>query len=88
MNIDNRLVKVSIDEVQEPKYGQSVITDSWWVAKDGHVLGFKPFGPNSKGRPTPQCNRDKRVAEKVLAPMYPGYELVYLPVAYWQAHTD
>lgn len=88
MQIDERFIRVSIEELTTPKSGHVVIADSWWASKDGHVLGFKLYGPGSKERPTPQCNSDRRVAEKVICALYPGYEAVHIPVAYWQPHKD
>ena len=63
-----------------------VIADHYWAVKDGKALGFKLYGPGSKERPTPQCNSDKRVVDMVMGKMYPGYEAVFIPVAYWEPH--
>lgn len=90
MEVDNRFIKVPLEELTNPQcnHRAEVIADSWWVCKDGHVLGFKLYGPNSRERPTPQCNRDQRVVEKVILSMYEGYKAIYVPVAYWPAHRD
>ena len=83
MVFDERYIEVSLDELQTPKQGYQTITDSWWCVKDGHVLGFKLYGAGSKERPTPQCNKDKRVVDRVMGKMYPDHEAVHIPVAYW-----
>lgn len=44
-------IKVSLDEVQEPKAGMVVIKDHWWLVEDDCVLGFKLYGLKGKGRP-------------------------------------
>ena len=83
INIDNRFVKVSLHDLQSPVHGKKVITDSWWSYKDGHVLGFKLYGPKSKEIPTPQCNKDEATAKKLTSSLYKDYDVIFVPVAYW-----
>lgn len=75
-------IYVSVDEVQEPKGGMMVIKDHWWLVENGNVLGYKLYGLNSKDRPTPQCNSDKRIIDISLK-RKPEQEAVFLPIAYW-----
>lgn len=75
-------IHVSIDEVQEPKGGMMVIKDHWWLVENGNVLGYKLYGLNSKDRPTPQCNKDKRIIDMALK-RKPEQEAIFLPIAYW-----
>lgn len=78
-------IRVSLDEVQEPKNGRMVIKDHWWLVEDGHVLGFKLYGLKSKDRPSPQCNTQKSIIDIALK-RKPNQEAVFLPVAYWWPH--
>ena len=81
-------IKVSLDEVQEPKAGMVVIKDHWWLVEDDCVLGFKLYGLKGKGRPTPQCNKDKRIVDMALK-RKPNQESVLIPVAYlWRHDCD
>lgn len=85
MEIDERFIKVPIEELTTPEHGYTVYMDNWWVVRDGHVLGWVGrWG----GVPTPQCNPNRVVAERMLASMYKGYYLQCFPVAYWPSHRD
>lgn len=75
-------IKVSLDEVQEPKEGMVVIKDHFWLVEAGNVLGYKLYRANSKERPTPQCNKDKRIVDMALK-RNPEQSTVFLPIAYW-----
>ena len=80
-------IQISIDAVQEPKSGMIVIKDHWWLADSGNVLGYKMHGLKSKERPSPQCNVQKSIVDRVLK-CKPHQEAVFLPVAYWWPNSD
>ena len=88
MVFDKRFVKVSLWDLETPSNSQKVLTDKWWVHKDGHVLGFKLYGPRSKDDPSPQCNDNKDVAERLTQKLYPGYDVIFVPVAYWPPRRE
>ncbi len=75
-------IHVSVDTVQEPKAGMMVIKDHWWLVESGNVLGYKLYGLKSKDRPSPQCNKDKRIVDMALKRKQ-DQEVIFLPIAYW-----
>lgn len=79
-------IRVSLDEVQEPKAGMIVIKNHWWLVDDGNVLGYKLYGLKSKDRPTPQCNKQKAIIDRALK-RKPNQDAVFLPIAYWWPYS-
>lgn len=79
-------IRVPLDEVQEAKAGMIVIKDHWWLVDDGSVLGYKLYGLKSKGRPTPQCNKQKSIIDRALK-RNPNQYAVFLPIAYWWPYS-
>ena len=74
-----RISYKSLEEItREPGDGTwEVWADRWWSFQPG-----KGFIFYSK---SPQCNKNKSIAEKVTATCYPGAEVVFVSRAY-QSH--
>lgn len=65
------------DELTSPCEGSVVFLDRWWiVTENNEVMFYTKLGAFS-----PQCNRDKNVAEYMLR-HYPGMMVEHIPVAY------
>jgi hypothetical protein len=77
--LGGRILAVPLDALTTPCNGDTM-TDRYWVVRDGCVLFWQGYG-NKRGW-SAQCNHDERITEKVLAKLYPGASIEFVPVAY------
>lgn len=70
---------VSLEEVQNPKDGDQVIKDHWWiVTPENEVL----FYIGKKYNYSPQCNSDKKMTAYMQKKIYPECHIQHIPLAY------
>ena len=67
---------IHVDELVTPREGQVVYLDRWWIVVDDHVLFY-----NKGYAYSPQCNRQKSVAEHMVK-KYPNGTTYKIPVAF------
>lgn len=72
-------VFMPLEEAMSPRTG-FVMTDRYWVYKDGKGILFIKMG----GSPhlIPQCNSNAAIAESIQADLYPNYEVMFLETAF------
>lgn len=68
------MTKIPLEVATHPFEGAIVYMNRYWVVLDDSILIYKDFSP--------QCNRNKRLVEKSLQPLYPGAEVRFLEVVY------
>ena len=86
--MSDKIIEIPIEDVTTPKQGQMVIVNHWWVTRNNCVLGFKIYGKKSRVRPTPQCNTNKLITERLINRIYKDCDAIFLPVAYWENYDD
>lgn len=70
------LVSFPLTDITTPKNGATAYVDYFWLTKDGNAFKAKLYG-------SPQCNKDKRIVERVYGNLIAnGYEVTHIPVAY------
>lgn len=76
----DKLEYMTLEEAATPRDG-TVYTDRWWVAHPEKGLAFYRASPRTRHR-APQCNHDIRMAEHLIASIYPGHVPRYMPVVF------
>ena len=78
------LVYVPIEEAIKPRDGE-VMTNRWWVAKDGSLLFYKmPQGDYL----APQCNSDEAISRSLQEKMYPDHDVVMMNIVFLGHRKD
>jgi hypothetical protein len=73
--LEKNIELVDIADAATPRDGVfRVIVDAWWIVKDEKIMMYRGFSP--------QCNRDRKLAESVRKKLYPECELRQLPAVY------
>lgn len=76
MSMEKFIKPFPLTDITTPRNGAEILLDNYWLTKDGMYFKSKRGG-------THQCNRDKRVVDKVYAELLSsGYECTHIPVAY------
>lgn len=68
---------IPLDEIQKEKDGE-VLVDHWWAVHPEEGVAFVKTGRHV----APQCNRDKRIADRITPKYHPGHDVVLIPIAY------
>jgi hypothetical protein len=76
--LHGRIIEIPIEVLTTPRSGESV-ADSYWAVREGRAIFYQRYG--SRGWSL-QCNSNEVVANKVIAKLYPGAEVVFIPVAF------
>jgi hypothetical protein len=78
--IEKNLVAISVEDITKPISGRVATVNHWWLEKDGQV--YKTKRGNAY-----QCNRDRRVVDKVYEKLIKesGFSTIHIPVAYVEA---
>ncbi|WP_316371245.1 hypothetical protein [Enterobacter cloacae] len=76
MSMEKFIKPFPLSDIKTPRNGAEILLDNYWLTKDGMYFKSKRGG-------THQCNRDKRIVDRVYADLLAsGYECTYIPVAY------
>lgn len=73
-NMNQRCVKIKVEEAILPKDGWTVLTNRWWIVKDECVMLFKGWSP--------QCNSEKKISESIRDKIYPGAVVRFLEAVF------
>lgn len=72
------VLAVPIGALSTPRDG-SVMTDRWWVVRDGRALFWR--GKGMRGW-SPQCNHDRRLPEQLVRKLHPGATVEFIHAAF------
>lgn len=80
---------VPLADITKPAENTTPYIDRWWVATaDDEVLFFTRY---KRRVGSPQCNRDRRMADGLIETLYPDCKVLFVPVAYvpidWTEYT-
>ena len=79
-----RLIAIPIEELTRPRNGDCH-TGRWWVTHESGAVFFQM--PQGRGW-APQCNGDRRIAERLAANYGEGFHTIIIPVAYLGPWSD
>ena len=87
---DARLVFVAESVAAQPIPGIiECIIDRWWIVHPTKGLVYHQHrGYGARISPTPQCNRDKSIAERLASGLYPWAEVRQIPVVFHRINVS
>lgn len=73
-----RVLAVPVEVLASPRDGE-VLTNRWWVVRDGKALFWQALAMRGWA---PQCNSDQRLPERLIERLYPDATSLLIPVAF------
>ena len=78
---DPRLVFMPLDTIQSHRGACNAVHHSWWVVHPEKGLIFYTQTPKrGLNEAAPQCNRDRSITGRVIAPRYPWADIRQIPL--------
>jgi len=65
---------IPVEEAIKPKDQHVALIDRWWIVVDNCIMIYADFAP--------QCNRDKRISEKIQKKIYPMGTVEQIPMVF------